>query len=64
MTVFVLRRLSAPSKPPDSDLPPAAAVARVWLRQGSVSQVLVTLHDVAVSGRRVSSRILRELRGG
>jgi len=52
------------SMPPEKGLPPAVTIARLWLRQGSASHVLVTSHDVAASGHRVTSRLLREIQGG
>jgi hypothetical protein len=44
---------------PDNGLPPAVAIARVWLRQGSADYVLVTSHSASAPGHRVTSTILR-----
>lgn len=46
------------SMAPDKGLPPAAAVARAWLRQGSATHVLVTSHRAGPSGHRVTSTLL------
>ncbi|WP_460072574.1 coronafacic acid synthetase [Streptomyces sp. YKOK-I1] len=48
------------SMPPEKGLPPAMAVARVWLAQGTATHVLVTTHRADASGHRVTSTILRE----
>ena len=48
------------SMPPEKGLPPAIAVARVWLRQGTATHVLVTSHRADAAGHHVTSTILRE----
>ncbi|MGY4742899.1 coronafacic acid synthetase [Streptomyces sp. ATMOS53] len=46
------------SMTPEKGLPPAMAVARAWLRQGSATHVIVTAHRADASGHRVASTIL------
>jgi hypothetical protein len=52
------------SMPPEKGLPPAVAVARVWLRQGAAAYVLITSHRAGGPGHRVTTTVLKESRWG
>ncbi|MDV9168540.1 coronafacic acid synthetase [Streptomyces sp. W16] len=52
------------SMPPARGLPPALAICRAWLREGSATHMLLTSHDADASGHRVTTTVLRETRKG
>ncbi|RLM21878.1 coronafacic acid synthetase [Brenneria alni] len=51
------------SMPPDNVQPYAAALARIWLDEGSTTHVIITLHHMDASGHHISSVVVTNNRG-